>query len=545
MLHVNGKIETAVNSNAYTGPKKEYSKTVQLLNSLDKDQFCLSGEKKISSVNNVSFCGKQQTTPHDNPYVLVHGTIVKDDSLFKLRDVLKPYVHSIDLTPYPMLTNGEPLEKSAREISKNINKSRISVTQEKLEQLKNIKDNHEELKKYFGINTDFCGVQNNGDVNKIVKLIPNTINEIEAITKINKKDLLGSFSTRIKEVKENLAANIKKTDFGNWNPADKDKLCDKVAEEMIDTIAPKAVVIGHSMGGTAAHLIAVNPKKDLADNSPDTYDAGNGVSTFISLSSPVEQGVKIDSDGMKNARYDWVNENWIKPFEDFYGGLLSVNPGYEIGKALFKGNCRAYSNSKDIEPIQQKLQQNLVPGLQQITRDSEFMKKYFIGKSTAKGVSSLSYYHPDDNYMTRDSDKLNEAHANNHNMEINLKVKDSDLKEARAEDYTMIRTLYAHDYLAKKPEEYAKIFEHNIISKPNDAIKMLDISNSDTLRHQCLDVIYNQVKENPAFLKNNAKLLAKIEQVCAEKIPFESSPSFRAGQILEINKKSPKVLQEA
>lgn len=577
MLYSMGTINSTVNFSSFKSykTKVEYPKTLSFLKSLDSDKFSFSSAKNIDSVNNISFCGKpQQITQHDNPYVLVHGTLAKEDSLVGLRDFLKSQVHSIDLTSYPMITEGNRIEVSAGEVSKNVNKSRIAVAKEKLKELKNIKDDPEELKKYFGINTDFCS--NNYYVDGILKLIPDVIEKIEVISKRAPNDLLESFSTRVKEVEENLAADVKKTDFGSWNPADKEKLCNKVTEEIIDTIAPKAVLVGHSMGGFINRVITLNPKKvafdakgDLTDKDTYTYDAGNGIGLSIGMESPLENGFNFDSHGLREARYDWVDETILRPLEQLTGGFVLFNPFYLVYKAAFKYNCEQYSYNNDIKPAQDPKVHGQVLSVEQMLKDSDFQKKYVIGKRTPEGISSLSYYHPDDKFMDLDSARLDKAYPNNTNITVCYTIKDSDVDKARqnlnvgealielmnalmfgniditdtdkmskslSDPKKMIKSLYAHHILNKKPEEFIEAFEKTILTNPDNAIRMLDLSNSDNLRRQCLDIIYNQVCKAPGFLRNKTKLLAKIVQVSAEKVPFQSSPSYRADQILELIK---------
>jgi hypothetical protein len=564
MLYTAGVLDSALNINAYKGVKKEYSKALPKMKSLNQDTCCFSGATNLNGIENISFgrkTPKQTITPHDNPYVLVHGTLAKEDTLFGLRNFLKSQVHSIDLTSYPMITKGDPIEVSVQEVSKNVNKSRIAVAKEKLEELKNIKDDPRQLRSHFGIyqsGKDY-------DTGKLVKLIPDVIKDIEAITKRDQKDLLESFSTRVKAVEQKLSDQIKKTGFGNWDKANKDKLCNKAAEEIIEAIAPKAVLVGHSMGGLVVHAMVLHPKKvdfnhkgELKDKDPMTFDAGNGVGLSIGMESPLENGVNLDSRGMRDARYDWCNETIIKPVEKAWGGLLSFCFPWLMGKAMFKQNCENFSYENDIKPSQNPEVVKKFPSTEQMIKDSDFYKKYVIGHHAPEGVSSLSYYHTDDKFLDLDAAKLNESHANNHNIRINFDITDDILHKARnnlsvseamtavmqmlggqglklTEEQKMIKSLYAHNILSFQPQEFRKSFEEVVSNNPNEAIKMLDLSNSDNLRRQCLDVIYKKVMNEPDFLNNKARLLEKIKQVSAEKVPFENSPSYRADQILGIS----------
>ncbi|MGD9580957.1 MAG: hypothetical protein AB7V50_06265, partial [Vampirovibrionia bacterium] len=491
-------------------------------------------------------------------------TLVKEDTLFKMRDLLNPKVHKLDLRYYPEVTDGKPIEDSAMVVSKNVNKVRIDNTKEKLHDIKKIKDNPEELKAHFGINQNLC--QDKCDTEQIVRLLPDVISEVEQITKRGKNDLLNSFSTRVKAVEIKLADQLQQTDLGNWDKANKETICKKAASIIMDGIAPKAVLIGHSLGGLVAHLMAVNPKEvafdehnNLIDQSKYTFDAANGIALFTSLGAPVENGTDLDSAGMREARYDWCYETILKPIEDPWAkmGLLNFNLPWLMSREIFKNGCLNFSKSVDIEPLKDPEHLKQKPALVQMLRDSSFLKDHVIGKHAPEGVSSLSYYHPDDKYMEVEFVKLNEAHPNNHNIRVNFEVTNevvnhyrNDLSVSKAMSYfmqsltgdirmqeeeKMIRSLYAHDVVAFQPQELIKSFKEDIIQNPESAIRMLDLSNSDTLRSQCLDVIYDQVQANPDFLANNPELLERVQQVSSEGMPFESSPSYRAGEILEIS----------
>lgn len=565
MLNIRGQIATGVNiqSDAYNNYKslQHQSFSSLKLKTLNKDQCCFTRRIQASpDVKTISLSEQKQLTPHDNPYVLVHGTIVKEDSLFKMRDLLGPNVHKLDLRYYPEVTNGKPIEDSASVVSRNVNKVRIDTTKGKLKDLKKIKDNPEQLRAHFGINQELC--QGKCDTEQIVRLLPDVIKDIEKIVRRGENDLQDSFSTRVKAVELKLADQLQQTDLGNWDKANKESICKKAAEIIIDGIAPKAVVIGHSLGGLVAHLMAVNPKEvafdkknNLIDQSRYTFDAANGIAVFTSLGAPVENGTDLDSAGMREARFDWCDETILRPIEKAWMGLLSFNIPWLMGKQAFKDGCVDFSDKTDIEPLKKDEYLKQKPALVQMLRDSDFLKDHVIGKHAPEGVSNLSYYHPDDKYMDVDNVKLNETHLNNHNVRVNFDVTDevvnhyrNDLSVSKAMSYLMeamtgkfdmeeeekmIKSLYAHDVVAFQPQELIKSFREGIVQQPQAAIRMLDLSNSDTLRYQCLDVIYDQVQANPDFLANKPELLERVKQVSAEGMPFESSPSSRAGEILE------------
>jgi hypothetical protein len=562
MLNTVGKPDLYTKPIQNKGVQRE-APTIQLIKSLKSDTCCFG--RDVTGISKAGLSAQKQITPNDNPFVLVHGTIVKEDSMFSLRDFLQPKVPNLDLQYYPNITNGKKMEDCGQDVSRNVNRVRIDTTKEKLKDLKNIKDNPELLKLHFGINQDLCG--NKCDTEQIVRLLPDVITEIEEISKRGKKELQESFSTRIKAVELKLADQLQQTDLGNHDKANKESICKKAAATIIDGIAPKAVLVGLSMGGLVAHIMALNPKEvafdekgQLKDQSKFTYDAANGIAIYSSLGAPVENGTDMDSAGMREARFDWCDETMLRPIEKFWGGLLSLCPPWLLGKAIFKYNSLDFSLKNDIAPLSNPAHLKEKPALVQMTRDSDFLKEYVIGKHAPAGVSNLSYYHPDDKFMDIDCVKLNEDHPNNHNIRVNFDITDEIVNKARSnisvgeamiatmkmlygqginlkQGQEMIKSLYAHEVVPLEPQEYLKSFENTVLTKPEAATRMLELHNSDTLRAQCLDVIYEHVQKAPAFLKQNPGLRSKIEQVAAENMPFETSPSYKASQILEISKK--------
>jgi hypothetical protein len=320
------------------------------------------------------------------------------------------------------------------------------------------------------------------------------------------------------------------------------------------------------MGGLVAHIMALNPKEvafdkkgQLKDQSKFTYDAANGIAVYTSLGAPVENGTDMDSAGMREARFDWCDETMLRPIEKFWGGLLSLCPPWLIGKAIFKYNALDFSLKNDIEPLSNPAHLKEKPALLQMTRNSDFLNEYVIGKHAPAGVSNLSYYHPADKFMDIDCVKLNENHPNNHNIKVNFDITDEVVNEARSnlsvgeamiatmqmlsgqginlkKGQEMIKSLYAHEIVPLQPQEFIKSFEENVLNNPEQAIRMLEKSNSDTLRYQCLDVIHKHVQQNPAYLSKNPELLEKIKEVSAENMPFITSPSYLADHILGISK---------
>ena len=531
MLYVDRKINTFSIINTQYKPKNEVCTTVPLLKSLATDELHLSNNIKANKINAVSFGGNLFNSPYNNSFVLVHGTNATKESLKAISDDISKNGAPVHLSTYQTIKAGDLLEKSALKVSKDVNISRIKSTKQNLTELKTIKDDPEKLKKYFKINTSFCNDEQT--VDKVVKLIPAVIDKVEELTKKDNNELLNSFSTRTKKIETELADQIKETNFGSWSAENKDKLCDKAAIEIMDLIAPKTVLVGHSMGGLVNHLIALNPKKGIEDVSPFTYDAGNGISTVISISSPLKNG--LNSNSTNNLLFDVCNENMLNPIEEASCGLLALNPFYQMMKTTSKASLSLISSGaiKALSPFIHSAS----PGYKQVEEDSEFIKQYIKGKKTPENVSSLSLYHKEDGFVDQTLCTLDETRTNQHNVKADVKISKADWNKATRDNPGIPKTLYYHLIMIDKPKECSNAFKKQILNNPDWTVTMLDLKNSDNTRRQCLDVIYEHAKQNPAFLKDNDKLSNKIKQVQAEKMPFENSPSYRADQILKLNKK--------
>ena len=154
-----------------------------------------------------------QVNPARNeiPVVIIHGTMVTKETIENYQDASLQLGHPVELNTYMTIKEGELMQESCQIISQNINSARVEVAKKHMNELSKVKDNPKKLKEYFGMDSSLYG-EHDRKADSIFSLIPGTLNKIDTLLKIDKKELLQSFSGRSKEIEKELASDIKK----NW-----------------------------------------------------------------------------------------------------------------------------------------------------------------------------------------------------------------------------------------------------------------------------------------------------------------------------------------
>lgn len=554
MLYVSGKIATAVNNKPAVPKNKYATPNSSSLNTLEKDTVSLSRTAK-----SVSFSGRYRA-PHNDPIILVNGVGfgVDKDNGEVVKFIKEQIGPTVRMNKYKNIIDQGRMEVSGQIVSEDVNKARVEATKTNLAELSKIKGNPDELADYFAIDARFTDKKS---ADTLMGMVPGTIEKIEKITKMGPKALATEYSTRVKKVEDELAASLKKTDFGNWNPEQKEKICKIAAGEITNAIAPKAMMVGHSAGGFISRMMVLNPKKNLSDKDPFHYDAGNGINIVSAMSSPQEEGVRKPCPSvLENTGFDIYKamvlepmEKIVKPIQDAVAGNIqrskkSANP-YErlmatgmqsansIAKMqydLMQSGLKAWNSmaTNATMTMMTPMTDATMPGTKQIARGSDFIKQYVKGKSAPDGVTCTSVSHPQDGFLDDGIALLNEKHKNNHNLVIQDPIKDADVQAARDKGAVFMTAATLAHY-ATMGDAGSKALLNKVQKDPDWVVSTLDSKNAEAYRKQCLDVILDQYNDNDAYFKDKPQLLEKIKEVSKEGVPVKTSASFKASFILK------------
>lgn len=475
--------------------------------------------KNVISANNrlqcerLSFCsdssrkGVGGILPHNNPIIVVPGTsaVGSDGDASGWINFFKNSGHNVisgersELLNFPTIKDGGPLQEGIAGISRYINESRVKIARKNLTRLEGKQDSIDGLKEFFGILND------ENSTREMLQLIPGVISQLNDATKGRTEEI---FSTRVNQIETDFAEKLnKQTTFGNWDKENKNVLCEKAAAGIINTIAPKAVLVGLSMGGYCSYAAALNPKKGTFDNNSFSYDAGNGISYVVLLATPVK-GMSDSPKGVMEAPVELAYRN--NPF-------LKLMDPFGVGRAAYR---TAVESSRPFV-YQAK------PGWEQVRANSTFTKQYIKGKKVPDNVSVLSIFHRKDGIVEPETAKTEVSCRNSHDVEVDFPVKNT-------HNLTMTDEQNIHNSMGKRAEDCNSAFTNKILSSESFARKLLDKKNSDDLRYQTLSVIFEQTEKNPEFFAQDRSLIEEIKSVRDENMPFKTSPSYLAGEILKI-----------
>jgi hypothetical protein len=482
------------------------------------------------SMKDISFPGlsSSMNARNDVPVVIVHGTMASEKSIQKYKDAVLAEGHPADIFTYLSIKEGEPLEKSGQLISEHVNTIRMSVARRHLEKLAPFKDDLEGLKKALLMRNDLYGSKDE-KVDKVAALVPGLIDKLQNVLKGDEKDLTRSFSGKTRELEAGLSTEIRKTGFAGGDK----QIAGKVAAEIMDSIAPKAALIGHSMGGFVSYAMALNPKGKGDKNDIFHYDAGNGISTVITLSSPVGKGVKKPlPKGLENMMFDLADKNMLQPMENTPGMQLSeLNPFFNMWYSSSKAMMReAYRQSMIIGATMSNPMVYLMkPGVEEISEGSSFIKNYVQDKKIPDGVTIIAASNKEDGISEQDRSQVDESQPNAYNFDAKVTITAEDMKDPMA-----IRPAMAHIKMAQYPFEHGEEFRQEVLENPKQIPRLLDRSNYDGIRWKCLATLSRDLDSKPDLFESPEfkPALEKIRDVAAESLPFTDSPSFIAKQIL-------------
>jgi hypothetical protein len=478
----------------------------------------------------------QAAARNNTPVIVVHGTLREKESISKYNEASLAEGHPTDFNTYLTIKEGEPIEVSGQIVSRNVNESRIDVARNNLEKLKPLKDNQKKLMDFFQMAPDLHGTKD-ASVGKIAELLPGVIDHIDGILSMDDETLAGSVSTRLKDYEKELSSQIMATGFGSSikDKKQREEIAGKCAGEIVESIAPKPFLVGHSMGGFVSYVIGVNPKESINDKNPCAFDAGNGVSTVMTLSSPIAKGCKKPlPSGLSSMSYDLYDRYVAKPLEQTPAMALALmNPLFAAWNSACKvlakeaSSQMADTSSSMINPFiyMQK------PGYEEISEGSNFIKEHINGKKVPYGTTVVAATNRLDGVSEADRSGADESQPNAHNVHAEVPIASEDLKELTD---TVPRV--AHFKMADYPVDHWGQLKKEICQNPVNIPRVLDRKNHDGIRYNTLMVLLARTVDDRGFLKQPEMkhALQAIRDVADEMQPFKDSPSYVARQIVNV-----------
>lgn len=430
---------------------------------------------------------------HERPVVIVHGTLVDKQSIEAYRDYALEQGHPVDWQNYQGITDGAPLQDSAQEVSHNINQARQELARTHLAELQGA--DPAQLAKFFQCDDSARGRKVKENLEWLVQ---------KAGAQVTSPDT-DTLSSRLKKLEGQLEQRLGGEE---WTA--------KAAAHVIDCLAPKATLVGHSAGGYVAYALALNPK----------FDGGLGVGEVVVLSSPIGKGMNFPAPpGLAELPfYQMVESPILQPLEASpLMKLAELNPFFKVGYALSKtASQTAWAvatqlNTALLSPVifAQK------PGYEQVTGFSSFFKENLKDKQVPDGVTVVSVTSKDDRMSLPSHSRIDDSRPNAHNFDVDQHISDQELKKERP--------TWGHVQMSMRPELFERQFDRSLLQNPSEAARFLDPSNDDGAR---FDVLQTLQKQGPQWLAERPELKQAVAQVAAENQPFKDSPSQLAQLLL-------------
>jgi len=458
-----------------------------------------------------------EVSRNSRPVVLLHGTLVEKDGIAAFRDYALRKGHPVNHRTYESITKGARIEESTELASQQVNLSRAEVAGRNLKALEGL--DRSGLQKALSLKSDLYG-STDPNVETILDEAPALLERIGELLKQPTDQVSQLLSGQLKRLEGEFAARL--TERG----VDVDKSRAAI-RELVDTVAPKAIVIGHSAGGYVAYTLAVNPET-TPDADPFTYDGGNGVGEVVVLSAPIKSGLpKPAPSGVADLPFYNYDNTFLRPLEELPPAqLILANPladfAYNATKELMRGASRL--GFMVAATLSTPLIHQLRPGNAQVEEGSSFFKKYVEGRDIPDGTSIIGVTSPLDNLSQEERSRLDTDQTNGHTLSIDLQVSEEQLLRERP--------TWAHIIMTEKPDSFKYQFANHLEDNPEALVKLLDTRNDDGVRHEALSLVRDQLQNAPELLEQNTRLKEALEKVASEKVPFSDSPSYLAYQIL-------------
>jgi pimeloyl-ACP methyl ester carboxylesterase len=455
---------------------------------------------------------------HSRPVVLLHGTLVGKESIEAYREFALQQGHPVSHHDHPGITKGSPLETSTEIASREVNRSRAEIARKHLDSLQNA--DSDRLAQFFQLDATLYG-SDDPDVGKIASLLPSVTDRVSTFLDQPQSLLETQFSGQLRQLESEVAAELDELGVQSGHRK-------KMAAQLVDTIAPKAILVGHSAGGFVAHTMVVNPEPELGTDLPFAYDGGHGVGEAVLLSAPVGKGLpKPAPPGILGLPFYNYDNQVLRPMEKLpQVRLARLNPVFDF----LYGSTKAWMSAatKVATVVSLSLTSPLIhlarPGYQQVEEGADFFETYVKDKPVPDGVSVIAVTSPLDQLVQEDRSVLGTGQTNTHNISISLGVTEDDLQRERP--------TWSHVIMSEKPDSFKNQYSDRLAQRPEAMIKMLEPTNDDGVRHQALKLFTQEMVEAPDLLNRFPELVPALQKVADERMPFSDSPSFLASQIL-------------
>lgn len=496
------------------------------------------GAQDPSSISPMALIEPNPDVPparNDTPVIVVHGTMADAQSISPYLQPDLDAGHPVNLETYSTIKEGEPLQVSGQLVSRDINDSRIEMTRKHLSDLKSLGGDTEAIMAFLCMDGSLYGKPDPA-FDRVVALLPGVIDRLDGILAADKQALLGSFSSQTRQLEQDLAAQVADTGFASSikDETKRGEVCQKVAAEILDSIAPKAILVGHSMGGFVSYVLTVNPRQPGDKGTEFTYDGGNGVSTVITLSSPIKSGVSQPlPPALTHFAFDTYEKTLLAPVESTPGMQFALlNPGFAAWYSMQKETARrasaAMSNASAqmMNPFIYAKQ----PGVEQISAGSPFIRTYVDGKKVPAGVTGVAFTCQEDQISEASRSVLDDSQPNAFNVDARVSVTSEMLRQNGA----TFRNI-PHMRMAKGPQDRGLEFKAQVLENSRQIPRVLYRCNYDGVRWQCVNSLLGTLAKDPALFQRPgmAPVLEAVREVASEKLPFTDSPSYVAQQILD------------
>ena len=435
---------------------------------------------------------------HERPVVIVHGTLVDKQSIEAYKDYALETGHPVDWQNYKGITDGGLLENSAKEVSHNINQARQELARTHLAELQG-----GDLNKFFAVDDSARGQKVRENLEWFVQ---------KASAEVTSPDI-DTFSSRLNKLQGQLE---KRLGGEEWTQ--------KAAAHVVDCLAPKATLVGHSAGGYVAYALALNPE-DGKKSKATKYDGGLGVGEVVVLSSPIGKGMNFPAPpGLAELPFYQFDSQVLRPLEETpVMQLAQLNPFFKMGYALSK------TATKTAWAVATQMNTALMspyifatkPGYEEVTGFSSFFKNSIKDKDVPAGVTVVSVTSKDDRMSLPDHSRIDDSRPNAHNFDVDQQISQEELERERP--------TWGHVQMSMKPALFEQQFDDSLVSNPAEAARFLDPSNDDGARYDVLEVLQKQGLD---WLQQQPELKQAVQKVAAENQPFQDSPSALAQSLL-------------